>query len=147
MIKSFDQFINETSTDFLRRAARKAYSERKTADSSILRKKRNSQYYNFKNEIKKREAAERNAVCPKVYISDLKKLPKNDTYLIMNCEGKDMAGNFIYDYSGRAGTKEQCREFIDKFYEKNEDWDFFPTIISLEQFLEKYSKKYNVFLH
>ena len=66
-------------------------------------------------------------------------MPK-DTYVIVDGSGRDFYGNFTYRYSGHAGTKEQCIAFVNKYYDKDADWEFRPNVVSLESYFQNYAQ-------
>ena len=81
------------------------------------------------------DSQEKGSICPQVDERDLVNMPE-DTYVIMNGDGRDAVNaNFRTSYSGRAGTKEQCEEFVNRFYDKGANWEYLPEIVPLEEYL------------
>ena len=79
---------------------------------------------------------EKNSVCPSVPESELINMPSN-TYVVMDGDGRDViSANFRMRYSGHAGTKEQCEEFVKKFYDMGANWEYLPSILSLEEYFK-----------
>jgi hypothetical protein len=139
--ESVGRVLTEISSNLLSRAASSAHNDmmRNFGDSDI-RKKREHQWRNFSRECNRRNAEEKNAVCPSVPESELVNMPE-DTYVVMDGDGRDaISANFRTRYSGHAGTKEQCEEYVDRFYDKGANWEYLPSIIPLDDYF-KYNKK------
>ena len=117
--ESVNTVLKEISTNLLRQAANKAVDDIeyfRDTNNDELEDKRWRQHAVFSDELRKRDREEKNAVCPYVPESELKNLPK-DTYLVIIPVSRYVQTNiFILKYSGHADTKEQCEEFIDKYY-------------------------------
>lgn len=139
--ESINNVLNEISTNLLRQAANKAVDDIeyfRDTNNDELEDKRWRQHAVFSDELRKRDREEKNAVCPYVPESELKNLPK-DTYLVIIRVSQDVQTNiFTLKYSGHAGTKEQCEEFIDKYYKKYVSSDWLPIIITLEKYFKDY---------
>ena len=131
--------INEISSDLLSRAASKAHKDMmQNWNDSKVRTKRKGQWEKFTHGAIDRNAEEKENVCPYVPESELENMPE-DTYVVLDGEGRDaVTANFRYRYSGHAGTKEQCMAFVDKYYDKNANWEYLPHIVPLEDYLEYY---------
>ena len=128
--------INEISKRTLDGAMDAAHKDmmRNFGDHKI-RNKRERQWKMFCDEYMKMDREEKDSVCPQVDERDLRNMPAG-TYVIMNGDGRDaISANFRNSYSGRAGTKEQCEEYVNRFYDKNANWEYLPEIVPLEQYL------------
>ena len=131
--------INEVSRHLLSRAANKAHNDMmRNWNDGKTRIKRKRQYKKFSDAATAMLAKEMDSVCPRVPESELRNMPK-DTYVVMDGRGRDFYGNFVYTYTGRAGTKEQCSAFANKYYDKNADWEFLPNVVSLEEYFRLYT--------
>lgn len=102
---------------------------------SKIRNKRDRQWRKFTDEYGKLDSEERDSICPHVDEADLVNMPE-DTYVVMNGDGRDaVSANFRTSYSGRAGTKEQCEEYVKRFYDMGANWEYLPEIVPLEDYL------------
>lgn len=136
----FEANINELSSQLLRRASEKAFNDEKMNwNDSKIRTKRGRQWQKFGRAAYDIEAKEKESICPFIPESKLKDMPK-DTYVIIEGAGRDYYGEFIYRYSGHAGTKEQCIAFVNKYYDKSADWEFLPRIVTLEDYFKIYAR-------
>ena len=122
----------------LRKAMEKAHYERMHSNNCAFIRKRDRQYKLFSEELTESEEQAANNVCPRVPRAELKNMP-SDTYVIMDGTGRDFYANFTHLYSGRAGTKEQCLDFVNRYYDKNADWEFLPTVVSIEEYFKNYA--------
>lgn len=130
--------VNEISSKLLRRAADKAFDdERINWNNNKIRRKRDAQWQKFSKGAYDMERKEQESICPSVAESELKNMPK-DTYVILNGSGRNYYGEFMYQYSGHAGTKEQCTAFVNKYYDKNANWEFMPIIVTLDDYFQRY---------
>ena len=128
--------LNEISKGLLDRAREAAHKDmmRNFGDSKI-RQKRERQWKKFGDEYRRMNGEEKDSICPQVDEMDLVNMPE-DTYVIMNGDGRDAVNaNFRSSYSGRAGTKEQCEEYVKKFYDSGANWEYLPEILPLKDFL------------
>lgn len=138
--ESVKRVLSEISTNLIDRAADAAHKDmmRNWGDLKVM-DKRKKQWRNFRDESTKRYTEEKNSVCPYVPESELKNMP-SDTFVVMDGNGRDaIDASFTYRYSGHAGTEEQCREYVDKFYDKGANWEYLPTIMTIEEY-SKYNK-------
>lgn len=130
--------INEISSNLLVRAAEKAGRDMyHNWNDSKIRTKRSKQQNKFLKAAAAKASEERNSICPRVPESELKNMPKG-TYVVMDGTGRNYYGFFTSRYSGYAGTKEQCDAYIDKYYDKNANWEYLPSILPLETYLKNY---------
>lgn len=136
--ESVKRVLNEISTNTLKKAREKAHQERMHTNNYGLMQKRSRQYDTFSREINRREKEEEDSVCPSVPESELRNMPE-DTYVVLDGCGRDFYWNIIYRYSGHAGTKEQCMEYINRFCDKSANWEFLPEVVSLEEYFRNYA--------
>lgn len=130
--------INEISSDLLFRAAEKAGRDmHRNWNDSEIRTKRDKQEDRFFKAAIEKDRKERNSICPRVPESELKNMPKG-TYVVMDGTGRDYYGSFTSHYSGYAGTKEQCEAYITKYYDKDANWEYLPSILPLETYLKNH---------
>ena len=130
--------INETSSRLLRRASDKAFNDMmRNWNDNKIRTKRSAQWQNLSRGANERDTKEKESICPFVPESELKNMPK-DTYVILDGKGRDFYGEFMYHYSGHAGTKEQCDAFVNRYYDKSADWEFLPIVVTLEDYFQHY---------
>ena len=108
-------------------------------NDSEIRTKRGRQSDRFSRYGLEKDHEERISVCPQVPESELKNMPKG-TYVIMDGTGRDYYGNFTSRYSGYAGTEEQCQAYVDKYYDKGANWEYLPSIVPVETYLERYRR-------
>ena len=129
--------LNEISSNLYDRAADKAFNDMmQNFNDYPTKSKRERQWKNFRNQARIRGGEEKNAVCPSVDERDLPNMPAG-TYVVMDGDGRDaISANFRTRYSGHAGTKEQCEEYVDRFYDKGANWEYLPEIVPLEQYLK-----------
>ena len=128
--------LNEISKGLLDRAREAAYKDmmRNFGDSKI-RHKRDRQWRKFTDEYGRLDREEKDSICPRVDEADLVNMPE-DTYVVMNGDGRDaVSADFRTSYSGRAGTKEQCEEYVKRFYDMSANWEYLPEIVPLEDYL------------
>lgn len=128
--------MNEISKGLIDRAREAAHKDmmRNFGDSKT-RQKRDRQWRKFGDEYRKMDSQEKDSICPQVDERDLVNMPE-DTYVIMNGDGRDaVSANFRTSYSGRAGTKEQCEEYVKRFYDMGANWEYLPEIVPLEEYL------------
>lgn len=128
--------VNEISKGLLDRAREAAHKDmmRNFGDSKI-RNKRDRQWRKFGDEYRKMDRQEKDSICPQVDERDLANMPEG-TYVVMNGDGRDaVSANFRTSYSGRAGTKEQCEEYVKRFYDAGANWEYLPEIVPLEDYL------------
>lgn len=128
--------LNEISKGLLDRAREAAYKDmmRNFGDYKT-RQKRERQWNKFTDEYGRLDSEERDSICPHVDEADLVNMPE-DTYVVMNGDGRDaVSANFRTSYSGRAGTKEQCEEYVKRFYDMGANWEYLPEIVPLEEYL------------
>ena len=135
--ESVKNVLNEISAGLADRAASAAHKDMmQNWNDSKIRSKRERQWKNFSKERIRMNAEEKNSVCPSVPESELVNMPRN-TYVIMNGDGRDaVSANFRSSYSGRAGTKEQCEEYVKRFYDMSANWEYLPSILSLEEYFK-----------
>lgn len=129
--------VNEISKGLLDRAREAAHKDmmRNFGDSKT-RQKRERQWKKFGDEYRRMDREEKDSICPQVDERDLVNMPE-DTYVIMNGDGRDAVNaNFRTSYSGRAGTKEQCEEYVNRFYDKGANWEYLPEIVPLKDYLK-----------
>ncbi len=139
--ESVKRVLNEISIGTVRNARDAAFDDMKQNwNNSKIRTKREGQWKKFSNAAIDMERDEKNSVCPEVPASELYNMPP-ETCVVMDGAGRDAYSNFIYRYSGHAGTKEQCEEFINRFYDKGADWEFMPEIFTLEEYI-RYKKQH-----
>ena len=134
--KMVKKAVNEISKGLLDRAREAAHKDmmRNFGDSKT-RQKRERQWKKFGDEYRKMDRQEKDSICPQVDERDLVNMPE-DTYVIMNGDGRDaVSANFRTSYSGRAGTKEQCEEYVNRFYDSGANWEYLPEILPLKDFL------------
>ena len=134
--KMVKKAVNEISKGLLDRAREAAHKDmmRNFGDSKT-RQKRERQWKKFGDEYRKMDRQEKDSICPQVDERDLVNMPE-DTYVIMNGDGRDaVSANFRTSYSGRAGTKEQCEEYVHRFYDSGANWEYLPEILPLKDFL------------
>ena len=129
--------INEISSNLYDRAGDKAFKDMmQNFNDYPTKSKRERQWKNFRTQARIRGDEEKNAVCPSVDERDLPNMPAG-TYVVMDGDGRDaISANFRTRYSGHAGTKEQCEEYVDRFYDKGANWEYLPEIVPLEQYLK-----------
>ena len=130
--------LNEISKGLLDRAREAAHKDmmRNFGDSKT-RQKRERQWKKFGDEYRKMDTEEKDSICPQVDERDLVNMPE-DTYVIMNGDGRDaVTANFRSSYSGRAGTKEQCEEYVKRFYDSGANWEYLPDIVPLKDYLRR----------
>lgn len=129
--------INEISSNLYNRAADKAFKDMmQNYNHYPTKNKRERQWKNFIDQARIRGDEEKNSVCPSVDERDLPNMPAG-TYVVMDGDGRDaISANFRTRYSGHAGTKEQCEEYVDRFYDKSANWEYLPEIVPLEQYLK-----------
>lgn len=128
--------LNEISKGLLDRAREAAHKDmmRNFGDYKT-RQKRDRQWRKFTDEYGRLDSEERDSVCPHVDEADLVNMPE-DTYVVLNGDGRDaVSANFRTSYSGRAGTKEQCEEYVKRFYDMGANWEYLPEIVPLEDYL------------
>lgn len=128
--------VNEVSSNLLNRAMDAAHKDmmRNFGDSKI-RNKRSTQWKNFSDAASKLSQQEKDAVCPSVPETELGNMPSG-TYVVMNGDGRDAVNaNFRSSYSGHAGTKEQCQEYVNRFYDMDSNWEYLPSILPVEEYL------------
>lgn len=130
-------YMNEISAGLLGRAAAAAHRDMmQNWNDSKVRGKRERQWKNFSKERIRMDAEEKNSVCPSVPESELANMPRN-TYVIMDGDGRDaISADFRMRYSGHAGTMEQCEEYVKRFYDENANWEYLPSILSLEEYFK-----------
>lgn len=136
--KMVKKAVNEISKGLLDRARSAAHKDmmRNFGDSKT-RQKRERQWKKFGDEYRRMDSEEKDSICPQVDERDLVNMPE-DTYVIMNGDGRDAVNaNFRSSYSGRAGTKEQCEEFVNRFYDKGANWEYLPEIVPLKDYLRR----------
>jgi hypothetical protein len=134
-----NHFINETSSRLLRRASDKAFHDMNVNwNDGKTRTKRGAQWKKFSRGAYDKENKEKESICPSVPESELKNMPK-DTYVILDGKGRDFYGEFMYGYSGYAGTKEQCTAFVNRYYDKSANWEFLPKIVTIEDYFQHYT--------
>lgn len=139
--ESVKRVLNEISQGLVDRARDAAFNDMKNNwNNPKIRTKREGQWKKFSNAAIDMEREEKNSVCPEVPASKLYNMPP-ETYVVMDGAGRDGYSNFVYRYSGHAGTKEQCEEFVNRFYDKGADWEFMPEIFSLEEYI-RYKKQH-----
>lgn len=139
--ESVKRTLKEISSNLLDRAASKAHTDMmQNWNDSSVREKRKNQWQNLTHACINRSQEEKDSICPSVPESELKNMPKG-TYVIMDGNGRDAYANFTSRYSGRAGTKEQCLAFVNKYYDKYTDWEFSPSIVPIEDYF-KYHRKH-----
>lgn len=134
--------VNEISKGLLDRAREAAHKDmmRNFGDSKI-RQKRERQWKKFGDEYRKMDSEEKDSICPQVDERDLVNMPEN-TYVIMNGDGRDaVSADFRTSYSGRAGTKEQCEEYVKRFYDMGANWEYLPEIVPLKDYLKSRHKQ------
>ena len=129
--------IKEISSKLYNRASDKAFNDMmQNLNDYPTMNKRERQWKNFSKQARIRGDEEKNAVCPYVDERELPNMPAG-TYVVMDGDGRDaVSANFRTRYSGHAGTEEQCEEYVDRFYDKNANWEYLPEIIPLEQYLK-----------
>ena len=128
--------IDEISSQLLRRAADKAHKDELQNWGTKLGKKRGEQWAKFSKAAIGRDHEEKDSVCPYVPESELENMPE-DTYVVLDGDGRDaISADFRYRYSGHAGTEEQCMAYVDKYYDKNANWEYLPDVVPLEQYLK-----------
>lgn len=128
--------LNEISMGLLDRAREAAHKDmmRNFGDSKI-RNKRSRQWKKFGDEYRRMDQEEKDSICPQVDERDLANMPE-DTYVVLNGDGRDAVNaDFRTSYSGRAGTKEQCKEYVKRFYDKGANWEHLPEIMPLKEYL------------
>lgn len=128
--------LNEISKGLLNRARESAHKDmmRNFGDSKI-RNKRERQWKKFGDEYRKMDQEEKDSICPQVDERDLVNMPE-DTYVVLNGDGRDAVNaDFRTSYSGHAGTKEQCEEYVKRFYDTDANWEYLPEIVPLEEYL------------
>ena len=128
--------LNEISKGLLDRAREAAHKDMmQNFGDYKTRQKRERQWNKFTDEYGRLDSEERDSICPHVDEADLVNMPE-DTYVVMNGDGRDAVNaNFRTSYSGRAGTKEQCEEYVKRFYDKGTNWEYLPEIVPLEEYL------------
>lgn len=128
--------VNEISSNLLSRASDKAFKDMmRNWDNWKVKTKRDKQWHNLSQGAIDRSREEKDAVCPSVPESELKNMPK-DTYVVLDGTGRDYYGNFMHRYDGHAGTEEQCMAYVDKYFDKDADWEFLPDIVPLDKYLK-----------
>ena len=128
--------VNEISSNLLRRAADKAHKDELRDWGTKFGKKRGEQWAKFSKAAIERDREEKDSVCPSVPESELESMPE-DTYVVLDGNGRDaISADFRYRYSGHAGTEEQCMAYVDKYYDKNANWEYLPDVVPLEQYLK-----------
>ena len=128
--------LNEISKGLLDRARESAHKDmmRNFGDSKI-RNKRNRQWRKFGDEYRRMDQEEKDSICPQVDEKDLVNMPEN-TYVVLNGDGRDaVSADFRTSYSGRAGTREQCEEYVKRFYDMGANWEHLPEIMPLKDYL------------
>lgn len=134
--ESVKNVLNEISISLVDRAADAAYRDMMRNWNYSKSRKRERQWKNFSKERNRMDAEEKNSVCPSVPESELVNMPIN-TYVIMDGDGRDaISGDFKTRYSGHAGTREQCEEYVKRFYDANANWEYLPSILPLEEYFK-----------
>lgn len=129
--------INEISNYLLGQAASKAYKDMHTNfnDTKLVRK-RQKQANNFYSELHRRDNEERESICPSVPEEELQNLPAG-YFVVLDGVGRNpVSADFMERYSGHAGTEEQCNNYIKKFYDRNANWEYLPSILPVEKYLK-----------